>query len=73
KHDLEVKVNHAREFLNKGHKVQFTMFFKGRQMLHRDMGHAVLEEIAKSLEDVAKVERISRLTGRRMPLLLVPK
>ena len=73
KHDLEVKVNHAREFLNKGHKVQFTMFFKGRQMLHRDMGHAVLEEIAKSLEDVAKVERISRLAGRRMPLLLVPR
>lgn len=73
KHDLGIKVNHAREFLQKGHKVQFTMVFKGRQLLHRDMGFEVLEGIAKSLEDVAKIEQMSRVAGRRVPLLLVPK
>ena len=36
--DLEIKLKHGREFLEKGHKVQFTMFFRGRQMLHRDHG-----------------------------------
>jgi translation initiation factor IF-3 len=36
KHDLEMKLKHGREFLEKGHKLQFTMFFRGRQMLHRD-------------------------------------
>lgn len=73
KHDLDIKVNHAREFLEKGHKVQFTMFFRGRQMLHRDHGYEVLEQITASLEDLAKIERPARMSGRRMTLLVVPK
>jgi len=73
KHDLATKLNHAREFLEKGHKVQFTMFFRGRQMLHQDMGYAMLNGIAESMEDLAKVERPSRMTNRRMTLLLVPR
>ena len=73
KHDLDIKVKHARQFLEKGHKVQFTVFFRGRQMLHRDHGYKKLESIAESLEDLAKVERAARMTGRRMTLLIVPK
>ena len=73
KHDLDIKLNHAREFLEKGHKVQFTMFFRGRQMLHREQGYTILEEIAQSMEDVSKVERSARMSGRRMTLLIVPK
>lgn len=73
KHDLDIKLNHAREFLAKGHKVQFTMFFRGRQMLHRDQGYAILEDITKTMENLAKIERPSRMAGRRMTLLLVPK
>lgn len=73
KHDLDIKLNHARVFLEKGHKVQFTMFFRGRQMLHRDQGYAILEDITQSMEDLAKIERPSRMAGRRMTLLLVPK
>jgi len=73
KRDLDIKVNHGREFLEKGHKVQFTMFFRGRQMLHRDHGYAMLEEITESLQDLAKIERPARMAGRRMTLLLVPR
>jgi len=73
KHDLDIKLNHARAFLEKGHKVQFTMFFRGRQMLHKDHGYVMLEQIAESLQDLAKVERPGRMAGRRMTLLLVPK
>ncbi len=73
KHDLSVKVNHAREFLQKGHKVQFTLFFRGRQFLHQDLGYTVLEGITQSLEDISKVERPSKMMGRRLTLLLVPK
>lgn len=73
KHDLEIKINHGREFLEKGHKVQFTMFFRGRQMLHRDHGYEILEEITELLQDIAKIERPTQMTGRRMTLLLVPK
>ena len=73
KHDLDIKLNHAREFIEKGHKVQFTMFFRGRQMLHREQGYTILEEIAQSMEDLSKIERPARMSGRRMTLLLVPK
>ena len=71
-HDLTIKVNHAREFLEKGHKVQFTVFFRGRQMLHKERGYTVLTKITESLEDLAKVEQHSTMTGRRLKLLLVP-
>lgn len=73
KHDLDIKIKHARQFLEKGHKVQFTVFFRGRQMLHRDHGYKKLESIAESLEDLAKIERAARMTGRRMTLLIVPR
>ena len=73
KHDLDTKLKHAREFLEKGHKVQFTVFFRGRQMLHQERGFQMLESIVAAFEDLAKVERPSRMTGRRMTLLIVPK
>jgi translation initiation factor IF-3 len=73
KRDLDIKLKHGREFLEKGHKVQFTMFFRGRQMLHRDFGYAVFDQITESLQDLAKVERSARMAGRRMSLLLVPR
>ena len=71
--DLEIKLKHGREFIEKGHKLQFTMFFRGRQMLHRERGYEMLEQITESMQDLAKVERPPRMAGRRMTLLLVPK
>jgi translation initiation factor IF-3 len=72
-HDLDIKVSHAREFLERGHKVQFTLFFRGRQLLHKEHGYEMLDRITESLEDLSKVEQPARMTGRRMKLLLVPK
>lgn len=73
KHDLATKLDHASGFLKKGHKVQFTMFFRGREMLHQDQGYAMLEFIIESLQDLAKVERPGKMSGRRLTLLIVPK
>ena len=73
KHDLGIKTKHAREFLEKGHKVQFTMFFRGRQVLHADRGNEIFNEIIESMEDVAKVEQRGRMSRRRMTILLVQK
>ncbi len=72
-HDLDIKVGHAREFLEKGHRVQFSVFFRGRQMLHKEQGNEMLNGIMERLQDVAKIERPSAMTGRRMTLLVVPK
>lgn len=73
KHDLEVKLRHAREFLGKGYKVQFSLFFRGRQLLHAEHGYAVLEQITESLQDMGKVERPTAMAGRRLTLFFVPK
>jgi translation initiation factor IF-3 len=73
KHDLGIKLNHSREFLHKGHKVQFSIFFRGRQLLHRDQGYKMLEQITESLQDLGKVEQPSKMAGKRMTLVVVPK
>lgn len=72
-HDLEVKLKHAREFLEKGHRVQFSVFFRGRQMLHKDRGYQVLDRMTEQLEDLAKVERPAMMSGRRMTMVMIPK
>jgi translation initiation factor IF-3 len=73
KHDIEIKTNHAREFLQKGYKVQFTLFFRGRQMLHQDKGHKIFNQISESLQELSKIEQAGRIMNKRMTLLLVPK
>ncbi len=72
-HDLQIKVNHARQFIGKGHKVQFTLFFRGRQMLHHERGYEMLQSITSMIEDVAKVEKPGAMTNRRMVMTIVPK
>jgi translation initiation factor IF-3 len=71
-HDMNIKLNKARDFLDEGHKVQFTMMFKGRQMAHRDIGYNQLREIAQDFSDVAKMENPPRAMGRRMTMLIAP-
>ncbi|OHB55903.1 MAG: translation initiation factor IF-3 [Planctomycetes bacterium GWF2_50_10] len=73
KHDQEIKINHAREFLVKGNKVQFTMMFRGREMQHADQGYALIKEIVTILEPVSKVERNPLMLGKRITLVLGPK
>ena len=72
-HDRDIKVNHAKEFLEKGHKVQFTMMFRGREMMHQDQGYKIMSEITKTLEPISKVERPSKMLGRRITLVICPK
>ena len=59
--------------LEKGHKVQFTVFFRGRQMLHKDHGYDLLDQMAEHLQELAKIERPSQMSGRRMTMMLVPR
>lgn len=71
-HDRDIKVNHAIKFLEKGHKVQFTMLFRGREMMHVDRGHEIMNEITETIEKIAKVERPSKMLGRRMTMVVIP-
>jgi translation initiation factor IF-3 len=73
KHDQEIKINHAKDFLVKGHKVQFTMMFRGREMMHSEQGYGIMHDIVKMLESVSKIERPSKMLGKRITLVLAPK
>jgi len=72
-HDLEFKARHARRLLALGDKIQVNVFFKGREMAHRELGYDVLAKFSTFLEDVAKIEQQSRIEGRRMTMVLAPK
>ena len=71
-HDLMIKVNHAKEFLKEGNKVQFTLQFRGREMAHIELGRDIFKKIKDELFFVSKVERDAKMEGRRMTLVLQP-
>ena len=71
-HDLMIKINHAREFLKEGNKVQFTLQFRGREMAHQELGRDIFTKVKAELWQVSKVERDAKMEGRRMTLVLQP-
>ena len=73
KHDLDIKVMHAKEFLAEGHRVQFTMVYKGREIAHQSLGEQTLRGVVTQLADCAKVERAPFREGKRVGLILAPK
>ena len=72
-HDYETKLKHIRSFLEDGDRCKVTVFFRGREIVHKDRGIEILERIVKDLEDVGKVEQEPRAEGRTLQVLVVPK
>lgn len=72
-HDLQVKLKHAREFLQKGQKVKFTVRFRGREIVHQDLAVKLLERIAEELSELSTVEARPRMEGRFLVMMLSPK
>jgi len=72
-HMMEIRVEQARDFLKRGDKVQVMIMFRGREMAHQDIGIEHCREVAKRLDDIAKVEQSPRTEGRRMTMLLTGK
>lgn len=71
-HDLDVKTNQARRFLQEGDKVKFTVRFRGREIFHPDIGRTMLEQIADNLRDISMIEQRPLMEGRALSLLLAP-
>ena len=72
-HDYDFKLKHAENFLKEGAKVKAYVFFRGRQIVFKDQGEILLLRFATDLEELAKVEQMPRLEGKRMILILAPK
>lgn len=72
-HDYQFKLKHAQEFLNDGNKVRAYVFFRGRSILFKEQGEVLLLRFANDLEELAKVEQLPKLEGKKMFLYLTPK
>jgi len=71
-HDMDFKLRKAREFLDRGQRVQIYIRFRGAQMRHTELGEQLLQRCVEKLSDVAKVERPAKMEGRRMSVLVAP-
>jgi len=72
-HDIEVKVNQAKGFLQHKDKVIVSVVFRGRELAHIDEGQRVMKQIVEQLEPVSKVEAPPQQMGRRLVCTLAPK
>lgn len=70
--DFDTKTRRVSKFLSDGHKVKITIMFRGREMSHPELGKKILDQVAETVDTVAKVEAAPKLDGRNMVMVLAP-
>jgi translation initiation factor IF-3 len=69
-HDYQTKVRHACEFLQEGHRVKLSLYFRGRENAHQDMGFAVLNRVAADCEAFGVIEQTPKFIGRNLVMMI---
>ncbi|MBM3505920.1 MAG: translation initiation factor IF-3 [Alphaproteobacteria bacterium] len=72
-HDYDVKMRSISRFLGEGDKVKVTLRFRGRELIHQDLGMKVLERVREDVQNSAKVEQFPRMEGKMMTMIIAPK
>lgn len=72
-HDFNFKLKHTEKFIGEGAKVKAYVFFKGRSILFKEKGEILLLKLAQALEEIATVESMPKLEGKKMIMMLAPK
>ena len=72
-HDYNFKLKHAENFITEGAKVKASVFFRGRSIVFKEQGEILLLRFATDLEEIAKVELMPKLDGKKMNMILAPK
>jgi translation initiation factor IF-3 len=72
-HDFDVKAKHTHKFLKEGDKVKVTIRFRGREIVHSDLGRKLLMQLYESVKEFAFIERDPRLEGKNMIMILAAK
>jgi len=72
-HDFQFKARHAERFLKGGNKAKITMIFRGRELVHVELGKRLLDRFAEALKELAIIEQEPKLEGRHMVMVLAPK
>lgn len=72
-HDFDFKVKHIREFLAEGNKAKLVIQFRGREIVHPEVGQNVLRRVFEACQDVGIVEQPAMMEGRRMLMIIGPR
>ena len=72
-HDYDFKLKNAFRFLESGDKVKVLVFFRGREIVHRENGQKLLVRVTETLEDIAVVEQEAKQEGRTLCMIFAPK
>lgn len=71
-HDYQTKVGHIRRFIEGGDRCKVTIFFRGREIVHKDRGQMMLDRVVEDTKDIAKVEQEARAEGRTLFMMMGP-
>jgi translation initiation factor IF-3 len=71
--DLDIKLRKIRSFLAAGHKVRIQIFYRGREMAHKELGYEMIDKITALLEDDAVVEQKPQMAGRNLSIIVRSK
>ncbi len=71
--DYQIKFRNLVKFLDNGDKVKVSIWFRGREMQHRELGMEMLDRIEKDCEEFANVEQKAKMEGRQLGMMLAPK
>jgi translation initiation factor IF-3 len=71
--DYQIKFRNLLKFLDNGDKVKVSIWFRGREMQHRELGMEILDRIEKDSEEFANVEQKAKMEGRQLGMMLAPK
>lgn len=72
-HDFNFKIRHAKAFIEDGHKVKASVMFRGREIVHKEIGKELLEKFVAEMEDVAKVDSPMKTEGKIIHVVLSPE
>jgi translation initiation factor IF-3 len=71
-HDYQTKITHIRRFIESGDRCKVTIFFRGREIVHKDRGQTMLDRVVEDTKDVAKLDQQARAEGRTLFMMLAP-
>lgn len=71
--DLDIKLRKIRGFLSEGHKVRIQIFYRGREMAHKELGYVMIDRIVALLEEDAIVEQQPQMAGRNLSIVIRSK
>jgi translation initiation factor IF-3 len=71
-HDFDTKVRHLREFIEEGNKARVTIMFRGREIVHPEIGQEILKKVAEAISDIGQVELGARMEGKQMFMIVAP-